>query len=107
MIALVFGGVNEIPGIGCGIATIMMSRTPFWLLNTGGSTSVLAPAVAVPAHETATTAAAENHWRIETSRALYLLNTGPSLGGVVCLYGYWLMAMTAARNDCAESGNVA
>jgi hypothetical protein len=107
MIALVFGGVNEIPGIGCGIATIMMSRTPFWLLNTGGSTSVLACAVAIPAHEAATTAVAANHWRIEKSRALYLLNTGPSFCGVVCLYGYWLMAMTAARSDREESGNVA
>src|SRR5262245_24391040 len=42
-------------GIGCGIATIMMSSTPFWLANTGGSLRVWAPAV--PDHMTAIAAA--------------------------------------------------
>jgi hypothetical protein len=38
MMVLLPGGVNEMVGIGCGMATIMMSRTPFWLAKTGGST---------------------------------------------------------------------
>jgi len=61
------GGVNEMVGIGCGIATIMMSSTPFWLVNTGGSASVSASAVPSPSPNPAARPAAPIHRRNDAS----------------------------------------
>src|SRR5712671_1603307 len=81
MVARLAGGVNEIVEIGCGIATIMMSSTPFWLANTGGSRSVAAPAVPAPANEAASRLAAPIHWRIDIFHAVCLLDMGFSFVG--------------------------
>ena len=58
MTVLLCGGVNEMVGIGCGIATIMMSSTPFWLVKAGGSTRLAAFATPPPAHKATITLAA-------------------------------------------------
>jgi hypothetical protein len=60
-----FGGRNEIVGIGRARATIMMSSTPFWLVNTGGSWKFAATAVPAPHPKAATKVAAHTHGRVE------------------------------------------
>jgi hypothetical protein len=74
MIALLLGGVNEMVGIGCGMATIMMSSTPFLLANTGGSTRLAALATPPPAHKAMITLAAPTDRRSGTSIAVSLLD---------------------------------
>jgi hypothetical protein len=78
MVAELFGGVNAMPAIGSGIATIMMSSTLFSLASTGGSMSGAAAAVPAPAHAAAIRPAAEIHRRIENSCAVCSLGTGAS-----------------------------
>src|SRR5260370_23756312 len=74
MTALRLGGVNEMVGMGCGIATIMMSSTPFRLANTGGSTRFAAFAAPPPAHKAMITLAAPTDRRSDTSSAVSLLD---------------------------------
>src|SRR5258708_27613508 len=74
MIALLPGGVNEMVGIGCGMATIMMSSTPFLLANTGGSTRLAALATPPAAHKAMITLAAPTDRRSGTSSAVSLLD---------------------------------
>src|SRR5260370_8547070 len=81
MAVLLCGGTNEMVGIGCGMAIIMMSSTPFWLANTGGSRSVAAPAVPAPADKAASRPAAPIHWRIDIFHAVCLLHMGFSFIG--------------------------
>src|SRR3979490_1343171 len=76
MAVLLCGGTNEMVGIGCGMAIIMMSSTPFWLAKTGGSRSVAAPAVPAPADKAASGPAAPIHWRIDIFHAVCLLHMG-------------------------------
>src|SRR6266849_2949959 len=74
MIALLCGGVNEMVGMGCGMATIMMSSTPFRLANTGGSTRLAAFATPLPAHKAMITLTAPMDRRSGTSSAVSLLD---------------------------------
>src|SRR5258705_964033 len=81
MAVLLCGGTKEMVGIGGGMAIIMMSSTPFWLANTGGSRSVAAPAVPAPADKAASRPAAPIHWRIDIFHAVCLLDMGFSFVG--------------------------
>src|SRR5512140_2493086 len=79
------GGVNEMVGIGCGIATIMMSSTPLWLANTGGSASDCAAAGCAPAQMATTAPATPIARRGMAPRTACLLNTCASLELLMCL----------------------
>src|SRR5262245_19956482 len=60
-------------GIGFALAIIRMSRTPFWLANTGGSTKLAARADPAPHAKPAARPAAPIHRCIADMRVRYLL----------------------------------
>jgi hypothetical protein len=85
MAVWLLGGTNAMVGMGCGIAIIMMSSTPFWLANTGGSTIVSAVAVPTPAHKAVTKPATPTHRLAENSHAFFMLDMCSPLYDGLCV----------------------